>query len=212
MTGNVARPAHREFDPSDPLSSFVDVLRRVVLHPADFFAGLPRREGLRNPFLFALICIAIGAVLTAGVDLIGVQSGFQSYEGLLGPLGLRSQSIAGFVATIVMFAVIGILSLLVGAGIYQVLVRVVVGRGNAGFRATFRVLAYTAVLNLVAWIPILGLLLILYSLFLHVVGLREVHETTTGRAILVILLLFGLAILVGVLVAIVSVMILIARS
>jgi len=212
MTGNVARPAHREFDPSDPLSSFVDVLRRVVLHPADFFAGLPRREGLRNPFLFALICIAIGAVLTAGVDLIGVQSGFQSYEGLLGPLGLRSQSIAGFVATIVMFAVIGILGLLVGAGIYQVLVRVVVGRGNAGFRATFRVLAYTAVLNLVAWIPILGLLLILYSLFLHVVGLREVHETTTGRAILVILLLFGLAILVGVLVAIVSVMILIARS
>jgi hypothetical protein len=212
MTGNVATPAHREFDPSDPLSSFVDVLRRVVLHPADFFAGLPRREGLRNPFLFALICIAIGAVLTAGVDLIGVQSGFQSYEGLLGPLGLRSQSIAGFVATIVMFAVIGILGLLVGAGIYQVLVRVVVGRGNAGFRATFRVLAYTAVLNLVAWIPILGLLLILYSLFLHVVGLREVHETTTGRAILVILLLFGLAILVGVLVAIVSVMILIARS
>ena len=194
------------------MSSFVDVLRRVVLHPADFFAGLPRREGLRNPFLFALICIAIGAVLTAGVDLIGVQSGFQSYEGLLGPLGLRSQSIAGFVATIVMFAVIGILGLLVGAGIYQVLVRVVVGRGNAGFRATFRVLAYTAVLNLVAWIPILGLLLILYSLFLHVVGLREVHETTTGRAILVILLLFGLAILVGVLVAIVSVMILIARS
>lgn len=172
------------------------MLRRVVLYPVDFFAGIPRREGLRNPFLFALICIVVGAVLTAVVDLIGVQSSFQSYEGLL-PLGLSSQSLAGFVAIIVMLVIMGVSSLLVGAGICQLLVRVVVGRGNAGFGATFRVLAYTAAVNLVGWIPILGLLLSLYSLYLQVVGLREVHETSLGKAILVLLLFVGVWIVVG---------------
>jgi hypothetical protein len=211
-TGDVARPSQSEFDPSDPLGSFVGVLRRVVLHPVDFFAGIPRREGLRNPLLFALICIVIGAVLNAIVGLIGVQSGLQSNEGLLEPLGLSSQSFAGFVATIVFLVIIGIIALPVVAGIYQLLVGLVVGRENAGFGATFRVVAYAAVVNLVAWIPILGLLLSLYSLYLQVVGLREVHETSTGRAILVLLLFLGASILVGVLIGIVLVAILIAGS
>jgi hypothetical protein len=211
MTANTARPSHREFDPSEPLSSFVDVLRRVVLHPVVFFAGIPRREGLRNPFLFALICIVIGAVLNAVVGLIGVQSSVQSSEGLLGPLGLRSQSFAGFVASIVILVVIGIIALPVVAGIYQLLVRIVVGSENSGYRATFRVVAYAAVVNLVSWIPIIGLLLSLYSLYLQVVGFREVHETTTGRAILVFVLFFVAAIVVGVLIGMVVAAIFLAQ-
>jgi hypothetical protein len=211
MTANSARPSHREFDPSDPLSSFVDVLRCVVLHPVVFFAGIPRREGLRNPFLFALICIVIGAVLNAVVGLIGVQSSVQSSEGLLGPLGLRSQSFAGFVASIVILVVIGIIALPVVAGIYQLLVRIVVGSENSGYRATFRVVSYAAVVNLVSWIPIIGLLLSLYSLYLQVVGFREVHETTTGRAILVFVLFLVAAIVVGVLIGMVVAAIFLAQ-
>jgi hypothetical protein len=93
VTANTARPSQREFDLSDPLSSFVDVLRRLVLHPGLFFAGIPRREGLRNPFLFALICIVVGAVLNGVVELTGVQSSAQSSEGLLGPLGLKARAL-----------------------------------------------------------------------------------------------------------------------
>ena len=209
MTANTARPSQREFDPSDPLSSFVDVLRRLVLHPVLFFASIPRRDGLRNPFLFALICIVVGAVLNGVVELTGVQSSAQSSEGLLGPLGLRSQSFVGVVAAIVFRVIIGVIVLPVVAGIYQLLVRIAVGSENAGFEATFRVVAYTSVLNLVGWIPIIGLLLSLYSLYLQVVGLREVHETTTGRAILVLVLLVVGAILLSVLIGIVVAAILI---
>jgi hypothetical protein len=208
MTADFARPSPREFEPSNPLSSFVDVVRRVVLHPVDFFSGIPRQEGLRNSFLFALICIVIGAVLNAAVGLIGAQPNVQSYQGLLQPLGVNVQVAAGFVASIVMYVAIVLISLFVGAGIYQLLVRLVVGRENAGFRGTFRVMAYAAVVNLVSWIPILGLLAGLYAFFLQVVGFREVHETSTGRAILVPLLLFGISIVIGALVAIVVVAIL----
>ena len=190
MTANIVGPSQRDFDPSNPLSSFVDVLRRIVLHPVVFFAEIPRREGLRNPFLFALICIVIGAVLNAVVGLSGLQSPLQSSEG--------SQSSAGLVAYIASLAIIGIIALPVVAGLYQLLVGTVVGHENAGFEGTFRVVAYASVVNLVIWIPMLGLLLGLYSLYLQVVGLREIHQTTTGRAILVLLLFLVATIMIGV--------------
>src|SRR5215212_7594518 len=199
MTANSVNPSHREFDPSNPLSSFANVLHRVALHPVAFFAALPRRGSLRNPFLFALICIVIGNVLNAVVELLGVETpqGFSLTQDLLAPLGLSSQSLAGFVASIVISVVIGIIFLPVLAGIYQLLVRIVVGSENTGFEATFRVVAYSDVVLLVSWIPILGTLLALYSLYLQFAGLREVHETITVRAILVVLLFFVVTFLLG---------------
>lgn len=126
--GNELHVVHREFDPANPLSSFVDVLRRVVMHPVAYFAGIPRRGGLRNPFFFALTCIVIGSILNAMVELIGIETpqGLSLTQYLLGPLGLSISSFAGFMASIVISVVIGIIFLPVLAGIYQLLVRMVV--------------------------------------------------------------------------------------
>jgi hypothetical protein len=66
-----------------------------------------------------------------------------------------------------------------------------VGDGNSGFESTFRVVSYVSVTNLVNWIPLIGGLVALYGLYLAVVGIREMHSTTTGRAALVVLLPIG---------------------
>ncbi len=65
------------------------------------------------------------------------------------------------------------------------------GAENSGFEATFRVHSYAWVANLIAWIPIAGPLLSLYAIYLAFVGIREVHETTTARAALVVLIPVG---------------------
>lgn len=75
------------------------------------------------------------------------------------------------------------------------------GTRNSGYGATFRVASYTQVTGLVNWIPIVGPLLALYGVYLAVLGIREVHETTTGKAALVILIPFVVALLVALLVA-----------
>jgi hypothetical protein len=54
-----------DFNLSDPVNSFADVVRRVVLSPTTFFAELPRRGNLAGPLVFALICIEISAILGA---------------------------------------------------------------------------------------------------------------------------------------------------
>jgi hypothetical protein len=76
------------------------------------------------------------------------------------------------------------------------LVRLVVGARNSGFSATFRVASYTQVTSLVNWIPIIGPLLALYGIYLSTVGIREMHGTTTGKAVLVIVIPFVVALVV----------------
>ena len=79
-----------------------------------------------------------------------------------------------------------------------------VGAGNSGYEATFRVVSYVSVTSLVNWIPVIGGLLALYGLYLAVVGIREVHATTTGRAALVVLLPIGVIVLLVLIVAVVA--------
>jgi hypothetical protein len=197
ITANIG-PSQSEFDPSHPLSSFVDVLCRLVLYPEAFFTGIPRRDGLRNSFFFTLICVVINLILN--IALIGPEIGLQISQRGEGRLVLLALSYI-----LVIMTLSPLVYLVVGAGCLQLVVRIVVGSENAGYRATFRVLAYaTSVVYLVDWIPIIGLLLSLHTFYLQVVGLRGVHETTTGRAILVLVLglVIGIILLLLVLLAV----------
>jgi hypothetical protein len=40
----------------------------------------------------------------------------------------------------------------------------------------------------VSWVPVVGGLVALYGIYLAIVGIREVHQTTTGKAALVVLI------------------------
>ena len=64
-----------DYDLSDPLNSFVDVVRRVVLQPTTFFAGLPRQGSFLGPLVFALICIEVSVVLVGLLTFLGTPRG-----------------------------------------------------------------------------------------------------------------------------------------
>lgn len=85
----------------------------------------------------------------------------------------------------------GAIGLFILAAIAHLFVMLFVGDGNSGFGATFRIVSYASVTNLVNWIPLIGGILALYGLYLAVVGVREMHSTTTGRAALTVLVPFG---------------------
>lgn len=185
-----------EFDLSNPVNSFFDVVRRVVFQPVRFFSGLPRSGVVLNPLLFALICIVISAILSAVLVLAGVQEnpGFNPNPQNALPSVFTPRSAW---ASIILAPVGGTIGLFVAAAIQQLLVRLIVGANNSGFGATFRVASYTQVTSLINWIPVVGPLLALYGLYLSVVGIREMHGTTTGKAALVILIPFALVLLVA---------------
>ena len=192
-----------DYNLSDPINSFADVVRRVVLSPTRFFAELPRRGNLAGPLLFALICIEISAILGALLGELlflfggvgGPSPGFNPNPQNLWFPSIFAPNVP--VVSIIIAPIVGTIGIVVAAAIQQLLVRLVVGATNSGFGATFRVASYTQVTGLLNWIPIVGPLLALYGLYLSIVGIREMHQTTTGKAALVVLLPFGVALLVA---------------
>ena len=180
-------PGEGDYNLSDPINSFIDTVRRVVLQPLGFFASLPRSGNFVNPLVFALICIEISAILGGLLGLVGVGA---------------NRGLGSFIGSIIVAPIGGAIGLFIVAGILHLLVRLVVGAGNSGFEASFRVVSYAAVVDLVSWIPAIGWLLGLYGIYLTVVGIREMHQTTTGKAVLVVLIPAGvilLLVLVGLL-------------
>lgn len=92
--------------------------------------------------------------------------------------------------------------LLIGAGIAHLFVMLFVRPSNAGYWATFRVFCYGSVTSLVSWVPAIGgLVALVWGVVLSILGIRELHSTTTGRAALVVLVPFAIVILLVSLIA-----------
>ena len=181
----IRRTSGADYDLSNPVESFADVVRRIVLQPVGFFAGLPQRGSLLNPLVFALICTEIAAILGGILSLAGAGGAFVTGYGFQVP---ENQGFGEFIGSVIFAPIGGTIGVFVVAGIAHLLLRLVVGATNAGFGATFRVAAYTSVTSLVSWIPFVGGLLALYGIYLAVVGIREMHSTTTGKALVVVVL------------------------
>jgi hypothetical protein len=162
-----------EFNYQDPVQSFISTAQRVVLQPADFYRGIQRRGDFLNPLIFAIICYEIYTILA----------------GLLAVAGIGGQrGFGGFIVSLILAPIGAAIGLFIGASILHLLVMIIVGSGNSGYEATFRVGSYAAVTSLVSWIPLIGWIASLYGIYLAIVGIREVHATTTGKAALVVLI------------------------
>ena len=185
-----------EFELSNPVNSFVDVVRRIVLQPSAFFAGLPRQGRLLGPLVFALVCTEVSVLLVGLLTFLDVPGGVTALFGAQGDQGLLA-----FLGGLVVAPIAGAVGVFLTALVTHLLVVLVVGSGHAGFGATFRIVSYSSVTGLVSWIPFVGWIFSLYRLYLATVGIREMHATTTGKALLVVLLP---AILVLVLVVVVA--------
>lgn len=162
-----------EFDYRDPVQSFTSTVRRVVLETVEFFRGLTRQGDFLNPLIFALICYEVSVILGGLLGVIGVQG---------------EQGFGAFIGSVLLAPIFATIGLLIGAGILHLLVMLIVGSSNAGFEGTFRVVSYSSVTLLVSWIPFIGWIASLYGIYLAVIGVREVHDTTTGRAALAVLI------------------------
>jgi hypothetical protein len=188
-----------DFDYTQLVPSFVQTAREIVFNPVSFFSGIRRQGDFLNPLLFAIICAVISGLL-AGI--IGLLISLASGNGIGGAFGT-------LFGTLILTPIGTSIGLFVWAAIYHLLVLLIIRPSHAGYEATFRVVAYASVIQLVSWlavIPILGILVIvaiaIYGVVLSVLGIRELHATTTGRAAAVVLIpaiIFALlAIIIGV--------------
>jgi hypothetical protein len=159
-----------EFDPRTAFRSFPRVVLAVLLSPRDFFQALNRRGGYAAPFLFLTICVLIH------VAMVGLYH--RNYWLVLQNLAM------------------GVSFPFITAGVLHFIL-VKWFRSAGTYEAAFRVNAYSAAVNMVTWIPVAGLVMEFYRIYLLMLGLSAVYAVRASRALIALVLTMAGYILVS---------------
>lgn len=168
-----------EFTMANPVGSFMSTVTGVVTAPAVFFNNIRKTGDFVSPLVFSLICYAIAGVLGGIFTLI------------------RGRGIGQALSTMIVTPIVATLFLFVIAGIIHLFVMLLVKPSGTGYESTYRAAAYsTPISSLVSWVPIIGpfigFVVGLYTIYLSIIGVRELHSTTTQSAALAVLIPVGI--------------------
>lgn len=152
-----------EFEPTRFFDSFLSVTAALVMRPRRFFQGLPRSADISRALIFLVVCVFLSALLMANVKGGGVQ---------LFVLLFASNVISAFVGSYILHKLVG--------RVFGV---------AAPFACTFRVIAYASLMDIVSWVPGVGILAYVYGLYLTFLGLQEVHRLNPRQAATAVLLI-----------------------
>jgi hypothetical protein len=165
------------------------------LTPRSFFSLMPREGSLGAAVLYYL---SIG-IAVAGAQLFWSMAGGADDMPMATTVG-ATDAIAPWSPLIEFLTapVILLLSLFIAAGATHLLLKVLGGtqRGDGSYGTTARVFAYAYSPNILGIIPVIGVVAgFVWMVVVAIVGVREAHRTTTGRASAAVLvpLTIGLA-------------------
>ena len=169
------------------LQSYLLTIRLMFTRPTETYARMPRQGNLGLLVLFTILTtMLVQAISLAWSALLSPLASLGDFgrEGALGWLN----STAGHAVLLALVPVMAPLALFVTAGVLH-LTLMLVGGARQGLEATIRAVAYAETATLLGIVPFCGGLVGgVWVLVLYVIGLRELHGTTTGRAALAVVL------------------------
>jgi hypothetical protein len=183
--------------------SFGEKVKGFLGAPSNTFNNV-EAEALGSALKYFTVWVVIYAILRTIVFYTLERRVFQTLWDLL---GLSDAAVYRFDP--VVFALLAVLgafaSLFISGSLTHLFVRAFGGR--KGYGNTIKAFAYgNTPLLLFGWIPFVGMLFPLWALVLNIIGIRQLHEISTGRAIGAVLL--GIVALVIIVVLIVLLVVL----
>lgn len=162
-----------------------------IVNPVESFrAARPDGTDVAVPYLIALLLVH--AAMTAIVSLIGISV-----------MGMFSHMMPRFAMPVVIF-----FGVLIGGAICTILFSlwlhlwVYLLGGRKGLFETAKVVIYGMTpAMLLGWIPFIGFLFCLWSIVLQIIGIRELQEMSSGKALVALIIAVMLPLIVLVLLA-----------
>lgn len=166
---------------------FTEKVKGFLLEPSKTFDAIKEEdlgEAIKYYAVIAAVYSVIFAVLFAFMgSLLGSMMGGQN----LGMMFGAGAGIGGAVIIFVMFMIFAIIGAFIGGAVLHIFVYIVGGR--KGIAQTIKAVMYGSTPGLLlGWIPIIGFIAGIWSLVLEILGIRQLQELTTGRAILAVLI------------------------
>lgn len=183
--GQVREISAEEYTPWESgegfLKAFYRTMRDSLFSPAQFFKKISSGEGYWAPLIYALITGIIGngcaifwfwlfVAQLIPMDRIPFRYSISILQ-IIAPLPFQ-QALAVFLGSAIIH-----------------LCLMIVGGNNRGYKTTFRAISYSYSGYLFGIIPFIGLFIgNIYTFILTIIGVREGHGISTGKAILAVLL------------------------
>lgn len=167
---------------------FIELVKGFLLSPAETFRKV-RPADLGDTLKYYLVLVVINTIFSVIISLVIISSVWAALSTLFPFLGLTAPAIAG--AGIVIFAILMIfvhlLMLFIVAAWVHLWVWLLGGR--KGYVQTLKAIACADTpYLLLGWIPLVGIIGAIWSFILSIIGVRELHEVSTGRAAAAVIL------------------------
>ncbi|OGM31979.1 hypothetical protein A2803_02725 [Candidatus Woesebacteria bacterium RIFCSPHIGHO2_01_FULL_44_21] len=159
-------------------------VREVLTAPKKFFGKAKKEHGWKKAFSFVLVVAGAGHILTALYNILIYPLVSPTFAELFGipAVQLNAGQVAG--ATLVSFIVTLGMSFIWGAALK---VWLAIFKVKSNFDSSYRVMAYSRTPNyLFSWLPLVNILIAIYSFYLLVLGLENEYGIPRGKAILII--------------------------
>jgi hypothetical protein len=159
-------------------ADITQIIKDVIKTPSKFYKSVKNEKGYKKPFAYyAVLSVLYGIFSALLFVLIGTE--------ILATLGI---SLFQFIT--------GLVGIFIGAALSHIFVYILGGR--KGYLQTFKAVVYSSTPSLLfGWIPLAGLLAILYDgFYLYPKGLSMLHEISFLRALTAVLLPVALIILI----------------
>lgn len=174
-------------------------LSEVLFHPSETFAGARQWGGIGGPLLYSILMGSIFGWLGYAIGMMTRSMTARFMGALLGEAGLEEDFPIGspmllFQGLGLVFAVFFIpLAALIGtfvASLINHVCLIIFGGARNGFESTFRVCAYTAgSIAPLQLIPLCGgMISFFWAIIVSIIGLAQMHQTDTWRAVMAVLL------------------------
>jgi len=163
-------------------SAFLKTTRDALFSSTRFFKKVGAGEGYLSALIFGLISGIIGA------------GGALVWQWYLFSQWFPVQKLSGFssgiyITLLIIFVPLTIIFSLFAGSVITHFCLMIVGGNKKGFQTSFRAISYAFSGNLFAIIPFIGSTIGgIYFLILTIIGLREGHGISTGKAVLAVFL------------------------
>lgn len=167
------------------LNGFFLTFKKALFQPGTLFKARSYPEGLKEPLAFGLLTGGLGDMLAFFWPVLLFSSGLLPFgDSVFGHLN----GIWILLTLMVGIPVAVVLKMIFYSGILHLMLLMVRG-GKEGYKATFRVVAYSQAA--LAWniIPFMGAwIATVWKLVIQVIGLHEIHHISYTRVIMAFLL------------------------
>ncbi len=162
------------------LNDFVGLVQGFIMKPVETFQKV-KGGSLGDAFVYYLILLVIDAILSSLVVLaIGI-SAMSFYESIPG--------MKGAVPIIMFFGTLigGIIGVFIGGAWLHIFVWALGGKN--GYGQTVRAIMYGSTPGLpLGWIPLIAFIGAIWTIVLNILGIKELQEISTGRAVAAVVL------------------------